>query len=266
MALEQNEISNKSRLITLLLSFLLVHRFYVGKVVSGFFFFFTAGGLGIWWIIDVIQILSGSFKDQFNKFVFNWEADKKQLGFTIAALVVVMFIGVSSGNKNKKGESTSNSASLTEASKESSAESKAEDKTYKIGDVLKFDEIEVTVVKQEQKGRVGGQYLSEPASEGATLICIQYKYKNISTKPLSGFRHPKFNLIDASGTEYEEDHGKSIYYNTDIGTDIKVLSKLNPGVTVKNGEVFEISKESWAKGPWALKIDYSGTDYSIKLK
>ena len=89
MALDQNEISSKSRLITLLLSFLLVHRFYVGKVVSGIFFFLTLGGFGIWWLIDIIQIISGSFKDQYGKFVNNWEADKTQLAITGGLLAVL---------------------------------------------------------------------------------------------------------------------------------------------------------------------------------
>ena len=267
MALEQNEISSKSRLITLILSFLLVHRFYVGKIVSGIIFLFTIGGFGIWWLIDIIQIISGSFKDQYGKFVNNWEADKKQLTMAGGALAVVVLLGAIGG----KGEKGTTSASLTEAvntSSPSSTSSSEENKVdvNKIGDVLKFDDVEVTVTKMEQRGRVGGEYLNEAASEGATLICLQYKYKNISTTPLSSFKQPHLKLYDENGTEYEKDSGKSIYYTTDIGTDTKVMSKLNPGITVKNGEVFEISKDSWTKGAWTLKVEYGYKDYKIKLK
>ena len=41
-----------------------IHRFYVGKFATGILQFFTAGGFGIWWIIDFILILLGEFKDE----------------------------------------------------------------------------------------------------------------------------------------------------------------------------------------------------------
>jgi TM2 domain-containing membrane protein YozV len=61
-------MSNKSRLVAAVLCFFLgvfgVHRFYVGKIGTGIIQFFTAGGLGVWWIIDLIMILVGSFTDK----------------------------------------------------------------------------------------------------------------------------------------------------------------------------------------------------------
>ncbi len=40
-----------------------VHRFYVGKIGTGLLMLFTGGGCGIWWLIDIILIANGSFKD-----------------------------------------------------------------------------------------------------------------------------------------------------------------------------------------------------------
>jgi TM2 domain-containing membrane protein YozV len=66
--MEQVLISPRSRLIALLLCFFLgylgIHRFYVGKVGTGLLMLCTAGGLGVWWIIDIIFIACGSFRDK----------------------------------------------------------------------------------------------------------------------------------------------------------------------------------------------------------
>ncbi len=70
-------ISPKSRLAALLLviflGYLGVHRFYVGKVGTGILMILTAGGLGIWWAIDFIMIVVGSFTDVDRKFVLDWQ-------------------------------------------------------------------------------------------------------------------------------------------------------------------------------------------------
>ena len=54
-------------LITLLLCWFLgylgVHRFYTGHIGIGVVQLLTAGGCGIWVIVDLIMIISGSFKD-----------------------------------------------------------------------------------------------------------------------------------------------------------------------------------------------------------
>ena len=60
-------MSNKSKFLAAGLCFFLgvlgVHRFYVGKIGTGFLQLITAGGLGVWWIIDLIFILLGKFTD-----------------------------------------------------------------------------------------------------------------------------------------------------------------------------------------------------------
>ncbi len=64
---EAGEYSPASYNVTLVLALMLgiwgAHRFYTGKILSGFIQMFTGGGLYIWWLIDVVSILSGTFED-----------------------------------------------------------------------------------------------------------------------------------------------------------------------------------------------------------
>lgn len=62
------ETSEKNFVATLLLCLLLgylgVHRFYVGKIGTGILQLITLGGLGIWVLIDLIMIAIGKFTDK----------------------------------------------------------------------------------------------------------------------------------------------------------------------------------------------------------
>lgn len=40
-----------------------IHRFYCGKFFTSILQFFTFGGLGFWYLIDLILIVLGEFKD-----------------------------------------------------------------------------------------------------------------------------------------------------------------------------------------------------------
>ena len=68
------EISDKRILPVILFLILLptVHRFYVGKIGTGLLFFFTIGGVGIWWIYDVIISITGNFTDKQGRKITLW--------------------------------------------------------------------------------------------------------------------------------------------------------------------------------------------------
>jgi TM2 domain len=75
--------SPRSRMVALVLGFFVgifgAHRFYVGKAKTGVLQALTLGGFGIWWLIDMILILTGSFRDAEDRLVTSWEPEGDHL-------------------------------------------------------------------------------------------------------------------------------------------------------------------------------------------
>ena len=69
-------LSLKSRLVVSLLAFFLgtlgIHRFYLGKIGTAILMIVTAGGLGIWTLVDFIMAVAGVMKDKEGKLIKNW--------------------------------------------------------------------------------------------------------------------------------------------------------------------------------------------------
>ena len=69
--------SDKSRGVATALAALLgplgAHRFYVGKTGSGVLMAATIGGLGVWWLYDLIVVAAGDFRDVQGRRVSRWD-------------------------------------------------------------------------------------------------------------------------------------------------------------------------------------------------
>ena len=85
--------SPKSRLVALLLAGIIgvfgAHRFYVGRTKSAILMLCTLGGLGLWYLYDVIMIASGSFRDADGRLVTSWDEDPVHANATITAGAVL---------------------------------------------------------------------------------------------------------------------------------------------------------------------------------
>ncbi|WP_052658758.1 DUF4352 domain-containing protein [Bacillus thuringiensis] len=147
---------------------------------------------------------------------------------------------------------------------DSSDSAKEKGKTYKLNEVVQTKKVSVTVTKVEEKSSVGNEFLKKEASNGGTLVAVQYNMKNTSDKPVNSFSLPNVQLVDEKGTKYDADVDASGSYAAETKIDnSKILSDLNPDIEVTGTKAFEVSKEKYGKGKWYLLID---GDYKVEIK
>lgn len=72
-------VSGRSRGVALALALvggpLGLHRFYAGRRASGVAMILTIGGLGIWWLYDVVTLASGEFRDVDGLRLRRWQVE-----------------------------------------------------------------------------------------------------------------------------------------------------------------------------------------------
>ena len=64
---EDTNMGTKSKTTTIILWLFSLHRFYLGKIGTNILYIFTAGGLLIWMIIDLISICNNTMTDSHGK-------------------------------------------------------------------------------------------------------------------------------------------------------------------------------------------------------
>jgi hypothetical protein len=74
--LSRSKPSERSRSVAVALGFITGvfggHRYYAGKVRTGLLMTFTFGGMGIWWLVDMIMLVTGEFRDADGRRITNW--------------------------------------------------------------------------------------------------------------------------------------------------------------------------------------------------
>ena len=102
--------SSKSKVVALVLcifgGFLGLHRFYVGKKVSGILYLLTGGVFGIGWIYDIFEIIGNRFTDSAGLpiatgAVSTKPAFKKWQFWVAIVIYLVIIISPSNANQNK---------------------------------------------------------------------------------------------------------------------------------------------------------------------
>lgn len=173
-------------------------------------------------------------------------------------IALIVIIAVSSNLGNKSGTNNATNSSTT------AANSSDIQTMYSVGETITTDKFEITINNIQTKESVGGEYFSTDASDGGIYVCVDFEYKNISNQPISSFSCPKIKLKDSNGVTYESDINATAYYSTETNPDNKALSDLNPGIKVSDSDVFEISKEEYAKGGFSIVVD-AGKKFDVKI-
>ncbi|MBO5398515.1 MAG: DUF4352 domain-containing protein [Clostridia bacterium] len=183
-------------------------------------------------------------KDQRNFFM------KHPVLYTI---LILMIIGIVAGS----GSDNTGNTTVT------STGNQVQETVYNIGDAISNEKYEITIKNVSTATKVGSQYLNSQPAEGGVYVCVDFTYKNVSTEPISSWDFPTVELVDSNGVEYSSDVSASSYYATEKDPNRKVLSDLNPGITVTDNKVFEIAEESYNQGEWYLVVD---NNTKIKVK
>ena len=93
MDMNQQPESGRSYVVTLLLAMFLggfgIHRFYTGYILIGVIQLLTAGGFGLWSLIDIISLALNKFEDAEGKELNNYNPG---CGLIVLAIIIVSFI------------------------------------------------------------------------------------------------------------------------------------------------------------------------------
>lgn len=181
----------------------------------------------------------------------NWFMKHKIMTIIGAIILIAIISNLGGGDGDKVAVSNDGETKAKETEKKETV--------YKVGDVVSAKQLEVTVTDFEEMDQIGDPNLfGKEASDGAVLVAIQYTMKNTSDEPVGMFSYPTLNLLDEKGTKYSSDLDGTVAYSVDTGIDnSKILSDLNPDISVTSVEVYEVSKERFAEGNWFIQIGKS---------
>ncbi|MFH1767376.1 MAG: DUF4352 domain-containing protein [Patescibacteria group bacterium] len=166
--------------------------------------------------------------------------------------ILIVIVGLLSGDETSPAPQKAQNGS-SEAT--SNADEAQPEQSFTVGDTIKTEEFEITITDVAGRNSVGSDFFESTPAEGGVYIAVQWKYKNISDEQIGSFSTPRLTLVSPTDVEFDADIGASGNLATELDLDRKVFSSLSPGITVKDAEVFEISKEMYGDGTnWKMLV------------
>lgn len=128
---QENSSSNTNQkdfltaaMLSLFLGWLGVDRFYIGKIGTGILKLITLGGIGIWYLIDLILILTGSMKSKDGQALKNRE---KNLKIALIITGIVFVFGLATKAANPSANTSTNQSTKSSTAQESKQENTTEE-------------------------------------------------------------------------------------------------------------------------------------------
>ncbi|MHB1666485.1 DUF4352 domain-containing protein [Thiomonas sp.] len=195
----------------------------------------------------------------------------KVLGAVAAVVAVAIVALMAIGIESKPGGG--GHASLTPASAParspahatpSPAAAASSPQAFQVGETFATQTFHVTITSASVAHSVG-DLLTSKAPAGAEYVAVAWRYTNRSQAPVSAFAVPSVHLLDAHGHRYDADLEASSFYAAQIHASAKALSDVNPGITLTDGGVFEVSSAQFNPATWSIQVRVDGQDVTVRF-
>lgn len=134
-----------------------------------------------------------------------------------------------------------------------------------IGEVIRVGDVEYTIKSVEQVQSVGDNpYLRRTASDGGTFVVVTFTVKNAGTRPVEFYDQATMHLVDANGVEYSSDPDATSAYQMGSNIDVVSFADINPGISVNDADVYQVSAEAFDLATWSVQI--RGADRRAALR
>ncbi|WP_375202098.1 TM2 domain-containing protein [Hyphococcus sp.] len=114
--------------------------------------------------------------------------------------------------------------------------------------------------------RAGNEFIGEDAQPEALFVIVEYEYTNISDRPIGPFNSPDISLIAPSGAEYNSDNGATGLEMADRELNENALSDLNPMITYRSVELFEVAEGLFHQPGWIIKVELDRTEFFVRIE
>lgn len=180
-------------------------------------------------------------------------------GLMMAVVVALMFVG---GGKHGSRPAASVSAA-TAASVPAPASAAVPQ--FKLGETFQGRTFRITVASAEVIDAVGDSFMRSTPAVGGEYVAVAWTYTNISNAPVEPWKAPRLKLIDPAGHVYDADLGASGAFAAQVNANAKVLSNVNPGITIRDADVFEVSRTLFDASSWKLRVRSQDGDALVTL-